>query len=323
MKLSSNYWIYSLILISYLGLGCSSQNQKNPAYSTDKEVIAQGNEIFDNTCVACHNFRTTGIGPNLAGVTREVPEQWLKDFIRNPVEVIQSGDRRGQELFEQYKQYMPPYQHLTDEELDAVLAYIHTRKERPDTPTRTEWGELVLNPIVPKIQPSGLTLTLKEFAQLPPTEPKGQQARVNKIFPIGNGNQRLFAHDLRGKLYEIEEGKSHLFLDLAAMKPAFMHTPGHGTGMGSFAFHPEYDHNGLFYTTHTEQPEKSDPADFSFSDTLPRKVRYVLTEWKQNDPQSSEFEGTQREIFRIDMVTQIHGVQNIAFNPLAEEGDED
>ncbi|MEZ4847416.1 MAG: cytochrome c [Bacteroidia bacterium] len=112
---------------------------KNPAYSTDKEVIA-GNEIFDNTCVACHNFRTTGIGPNLAGVTREVPEQWLKDFIRNPVEVIQSGDRRGKELFEQYKQYMPPYQHLTDEELNAVLAYIHTRKARPDTPTRTEWG---------------------------------------------------------------------------------------------------------------------------------------------------------------------------------------
>jgi glucose/arabinose dehydrogenase len=52
-------------------------------------------------------------------------------------------------------------------------------------------------------------------------------------------------------------------------------------------------------------------------------LQYVLTEWKTKQPDKIPFTGEGRELFRIDMVTGIHGVQEIIFNPLAKKGDED
>ena len=322
MKANSLLLLPFCLIACFVLENCTQTGEATYPYSTDEEIIAQGNRLFDNSCVACHNFRTTGIGPNLSGLTREVSEQWLKTFIKNPMEVINSGDERAKKLFEQYKSYMPPFPMLTEEDIDAILAYIHTRKKRPETPTRTDWGPLVTNPIPQPIQPSGLTLTLKEVAQLPPTAESGQQARINKIAPLPDGS-KLFAHDLRGKLYELKAGKAKLFLNLAALKPAFIHIPGHGTGMGSFTFHPEYADNGIFYTSHTEDSENSPDADFGFDEKLPVKLRWVVTEWKQTNPAGDTFEGSQREIVRIDMRNRAHGMQEIAFNPLAKAGDED
>lgn len=323
MSLFVRGWIAAVLLAPLFWVACSSPKTASHSYSQDPAVIARGNQLFDNYCVVCHNFRTSGIGPNLAGLTREVSEPWLKAFIKNPMQVIEAGDERGAALFERYKQYMPPFQMLPEEDLEAILAYMNTHEARPETPTRTDWGEPVLDPIPEKIQASGLTLIIKEFAQVPPTAPEGQQARINKIAPLPDGSGRLFVHDLRGKLYELVEGEAQLFLDLAGMKSEFIHVPGHGTGMGSFAFHPEYAENGLFYTTHTENPETSAKADFAVPDSLPVKVRWVLTEWKQKDPTAKGFDGTHRELMRIDMVTQVHGVQEISFNPLASQGEAD
>lgn len=52
-------------------------------------------------------------------------------------------------------------------------------------------------------------------------------------------------------------------------------------------------------------------------------MQWVLTEWKVKDPAADSFAGTSRELFRADMVSGIHGVQEITFNPLAKPGDED
>lgn len=323
MKRTFLILIFPLALCTSLGVSCASSSaQDEPTFSSDPDVIARGKQLFELNCVACHNFRATGIGPNLSGVTREVSAEWLKAFITNPPQVIQSGDERAAGLFAAYKTYMPPFAHFSETDLDALLAYLHTQEARPETPTRTDWGELVLNPILEQIPPSGITLVIKEYAQLPATAEKGQQARVNKIAPLP-GSERLFAHDLRGKLYELVNGEPRLFLDLAAEMPYFMEAPGHGTGMGSFAFHPEYAQNGLFYTSHTDDPNTSPPADFGYADSLKNRVRWVVTEWKQDEPGSLPFTGSQRELFRIDMVTHIHGMQDISFNPLAQAGDED
>ena len=315
---------YLLVFLpGLLLLACPGASSEGDAYLHDARAIAQGNQIFDNNCVACHNFQSSGIGPNLSGVTQRVSQKWLKSFIQNPLEMIESGDERAVALAGQYKQYMPGFQMLEESEIEALLAYLHTRKARPELPTRTDWGEPVTDPIPEKIPLSTLTLTLREFAQVPPSATSGQQARINKMEALPDGSKRLFVHDLRGKLYELTNGTPSLFLDLAAIKPAFIHIPGHGTGMGSFAFHPEYAQNGLFYTTHTEDPAQSPAADFAYEDSLPVKVRWVLTEWQQYRPGSDTFTGAQRELMRINMVSQIHGVQEIAFHPYARPGDED
>lgn len=53
-------------------------------------------------------------------------------------------------------------------------------------------------------------------------------------------------------------------------------------------------------------------------------MQWVLTEWKTENPGAATFSGTSREMFRLNMVTGMHGVQEITFNPLSNKtGDED
>ena len=49
----------------------------------------------------------------------------------------------------------------------------------------------------------------------------------------------------------------------------------------------------------------------------------VVTEWTADDPAADTFAGTSREVLRIGFAGQIHGIQQIDFNPTAQPGDED
>jgi glucose/arabinose dehydrogenase len=49
----------------------------------------------------------------------------------------------------------------------------------------------------------------------------------------------------------------------------------------------------------------------------------VVSEWKTKQPGVFPFSGESRELFRVNMMTQMHGVQEIIFNPLAKPHDED
>ncbi len=111
-------------------------------------------------------------------------------------------------------------------------------------------------------------------------------------------------------------------MDLPKLRPAFIDAPGLATGFGSFAFHPGFTENGLFYTTHTEGPV-SGKADFSYEDSIKISVQWVMTEWKATNPSAGTFSGKGRELLRINMVTGAHGVQDITFNPLAKSGDKE
>jgi len=128
--------------------------------------------------------------------------------------------------------------------------------------------------------------------------------------------------DLRGKLYKLNGSNAQVYLDLASSVKNFIHEPGLGTGFGSFAFHPDFIHNGLLYTTHTEPPNTG-PADFTYEDSIRKTVQWVVTEWKADHPGSFPFKGHSRELFRLDMVEGMHGIQEITFNPGAQPGNAD
>jgi glucose/arabinose dehydrogenase len=113
-----------------------------------------------------------------------------------------------------------------------------------------------------------------------------------------------------------------VYLNMGKWKTHFINQPGLATGFGSFAFHPEFAHNGLFYTTHTE-PARLKKADFFIPDSIKTAMQWVVTEWKTKDPNATVFDGTSRELLRIDMVAGIHGVQEITFNPYAKKGSDD
>lgn len=308
--------VISLLYFSNCNTRKSSDNSPIP---TDSMTIAKGQNTFTNKCTSCHNFDQDGIGPQLAGITFQQSVEWIKNFIKNPKQVIDAGDTTAQKLFKQYKAIMPSFGYLPDDEIDAVIAFISTQRKLQRKLVAVDTND-IKNPIPDTIKSSDLVVNLDLITQIPPSSNDSPVTRITKLDYQPNTGD-LYVIDLRGKLYKLQNGQPEVYMDIAALKPKFINQPGLATGFGSFAFHPEFEKNGLLYTTHTE-PAASAKADFNYPDSLPVVLQWVLTEWK-TDPTAFPFSGTGREIFRIDMPTGIHGVQEITFNKFAKPGDED
>ncbi|WP_187261236.1 PQQ-dependent sugar dehydrogenase [Pontibacter beigongshangensis] len=172
---------------------------------------------------------------------------------------------------------------------------------------------------------SDLRVHLHQFAQIP-VGPQGNSEnvpRINMVRELPDKSGRLAVIDLNGYLYLLDEaGQHNLYLNFRNHFPKFIDSPGKGTGAGAMAFHPEFAENGIFYTTHAEQ-NKAATADFRPIDDSRITLQWVLTRWVATDPAAATFAGTKEEMVRMEFTTQIHGTQDITFNPYAEKGSPD
>jgi len=325
---NSTYLKYFSLILVCIQLGCKTDTAKKTTSSiNEKDIylggelnIQNGMELFNQHCAVCHSFIGSEIGPSLNGVTSKVNKEWLVSFIKNPKEVINIGDERARELYGKYKQYMPAFPNFKNEEMENLLGFIHKFSEAEKKNIKARPGA-ILNPIAAKIPTSGLTLEIEKWLTIPASSDSDPLARINKLSAIKTAEgERMFIADLRGKLYEIVNDTVQIYLDLSEEKENFIDNPGWGTGLGSFDFHPEFETNGLFYTTHTELA-KTAPADFAIADSVKKTMQGIVTEWKADKPRAPYFSGTKRELLRVDMVTQAHGMQELTFNPLAKKGD--
>lgn len=317
-----------VFVISYIGLigiiwvvnACNSESSSIAnSISTDSLTIAKGQASFFNNCSGCHNFKHNGIGPQLGGVTADTTVDWIKSFIHDPKTIIESGDTRAQRQVRRFKTIMPSFSHLPDGEIDAIIAYMHTQKKRVRTKVEEDTND-IRNPIPDSIENSGVVVNLELVTQIPASADQPPLTRITKLdYEPTSGD--VFIVDIRGKLYKLVDGKPAVYLDMYRLKSKLITGPGIATGFGSFAFHPGFTKNGLLYTTHAE-PAGTATADFNYPDSIPVALQWVLSEWK-TDAGVFPFSGQSRELFRIDMPTTIHGMQEIAFNRGAKTGDED
>lgn len=187
-------------------------------------------------------------------------------------------------------------------------------------------------PIPPEPTPSSLGLVLEEYAQLPASTPNGpwtdtrigtRHNRINYVGELPDGSGRLYVPDLNGELYFLENRQPSVYLDVRAEFPEFLAWRGLGSGFGFVSFHPEFETNGKFYTTHTENPTAPGEETYPGQPLRASGVQSVVTEWTADEPAADSFAGTRRELFRYRFASQIHAIQQIDFNPTAEPGDED
>lgn len=307
----------ALLLVLVVTAACSGGKHVENEISSDPVLVQRGQVAFTQMCGSCHNFVQDGIGPQLSGVTSTIPSDWMTDFIRNPQEKIVQGDKRATALYHRFGTYMPSFSFLPDSTLTAIIAFLNTHKEAS---TALLSKDVIKNPIPAAIRESGLVVQLKQVAQIPPSSDQQPVTRINKLTYIP-GTQRRFVVDLRGKLYELRD-KPAVYLDLKSLLPNFIDDPGLATGFGSVAFDPEFRKNGLFYTTHTEKPGSA-KADFGYADSIKVTVQWVLTQWKADNPSAATFKGTSRELLRVNMVSGIHGLQEVTFNPQSQPGSAD
>jgi hypothetical protein len=203
------------------------------------------------------------------------------------------------------------------------------------------------------VSPAPVTLELKDYATFPITgvlDGKGQTdgmlARINSLREEPGGAARFFVNDLNGPLYILDKATKQLttYLDFNGRgeRPGIFHKfafeTGYANGLVSVQFDPDYRRNGKFYTVHIEDPAvaASNLPDNAHAPGLnvrgyeataaivtPGEIQRegVLVEWTDTNTSNAAFEGTARELMRVQLNTRIHPLGDLSFNPTARRGD--
>jgi glucose/arabinose dehydrogenase len=184
-------------------------------------------------------------------------------------------------------------------------------------------GQSPLQDPIPAAELSPLSIVIEPYLQLPKTASGVIEARLSMLKAApGDVPSAFYVNDANGPLYRIENQQIQMVTDLSDVFPQFRDSPGLGAGFQSFAFHPEYAENGRFYTVHTEFTSGGTAHFSSPSDYTPHN-HGIVTEWVADQPFAAPFSGTRRELLRISFSHQIHGIQEVAFNPNATPGHSD
>lgn len=207
------------------------------------------------------------------------------------------------------------------------------------------------------------SLKLQDYATMPMTgltvfpsitANSAYLARLNFMADEPGGG-RFFVNDLNGPLYILDkttrEATEYLNFNgrdfQSGMFEKFSYTSGFANGLITFQFDPGYNNPeslgyGKFYTVHMEQPSADGsliPQNNAAPNTGFDNTGYtttgtegypgggnrqtVLVEWTDTNITNNSFEGTARELLRMNLAGQIHPMGDLIFNPTAEPGDAD
>jgi Glucose / Sorbosone dehydrogenase len=198
-----------------------------------------------------------------------------------------------------------------------------------------------------------LALEVQDCAALPITadntnpNTRAQLARVNYLRDEPGG-RRFFVNDLNGRLYildkETKEFTTYLDFNGAEGRPGlfqrFSFKLNFATGLTCFVFDPDYVNNGVIYTLHMEERAIAAPAaprtgvvpgldltGYATTPALPTPTvngqvdrEVVLIEWKDTNRSNTTFEGTAREILRVQYPLAPHPLGDMTFSPVARPG---
>jgi mono/diheme cytochrome c family protein len=345
-----------LVLVSIVGgaAGLGGQEAKtlvNPVAATPESLTA-GKRAYDINCAACHG--NLAQGALKAGVAISIiQEQGGKQPPDLTDEQWDHGATDG-EIYSVIKKGIPPTMmagfdgRLSDTEIWSVVNYLRAVAAK----TNVAGASLPAADVTPR-----QTLQLSDYAQMPITadpggeNTRGQLARVN-FLRDEPGGRRFFVNDLNGPLYildkQIKRFTTYLDFNGAAGRPGLFprltFERNFATGLINFNFDPDYQRNGVFYTIHMEDPTIAAPADpkrgivsgldLTNYRTTPAIVtttapgaqinrEAVLIEWTDRNTANTTFEGTARELLRLQLPSPIHPLGELTFNPTARRGDPD
>jgi cbb3-type cytochrome oxidase cytochrome c subunit len=103
--------------------------------SADPAMVARGQDIYKKKgCAACHNIAKAGeephrrpggkqAGPDLARVTERRDHDWLRRWLKDPPGMLET-DPTAKAMMAQAQNLKMPDPKLTDEEIEAVIAYL-------------------------------------------------------------------------------------------------------------------------------------------------------------------------------------------------------
>jgi mono/diheme cytochrome c family protein len=326
---------------------------KNPVAATPQSLAA-GKKAYDENCAACHGPRAEG-SVKAGVIISIIQEQGGKQ----PPDLTDAQWDHGStdgEIYTAIRKGVPPTMmagwegRISDTEIWHIVNYLRALAANPGAGGPVTAAPAAATPAVPKP-----ALQLADYAQLPITgdldgkDTRGELARVN-FLRDEPGGRRFFVNDLNGPLYILDkqtrafttyldfngaDGRPGLFAKLTFQR-------NFATGLINVVFDPDYARNGVFYTIHMEDPTIVGPAepksgvvpglDLAGYTTTPAAVtpvepgfritrEAVIVEWTDRNIANTTFEGTARELFRMQLASPIHPLGEMTFNPAARRGD--
>ncbi len=346
----------SIILAAAVVFG---QQPKNPAAAalqnpvpTTPDSIAAGKKAYDANCASCHGDRAQGAVK--AGTPISIiQEQGGKQPPDLTDEATDYGATDG-EMFTVIKRGIPPTMmagwegRVSDTEIWSIVNYVRALKANPS---------LTVAPTTAADPTARPALDVADYVQMPITadnsadNTRAQLARVN-FLRDEPGGRRFFVNDLNGPLYILDKKTKQFttYLDFNGLggRPGlfskFTFERNLATGLTNVILDPDYARNGVFYTIHMEDPTTEAPAepkpgvvaglDLSGYRTTPTIVTLtlpgaritrenVVIEWTDRNIANTTFEGTARELLRMQLASPIHPLGEMTFNPTARRGDPD
>lgn len=317
------------------------------------EALADGKRLYDINCANCHGARAQGAvkaGFEISIIAERGGKQ--------PPDLTDSAWDHGStdaNIFTVIKKGIPsgmmaPYEgRLSDVEIQNVVAYVRSLSSSQAAATAAPPPA----PVAPAPGSPERTLELADYVELPITG-DGSTDRVSGVLARGSilrdepgSRQRFFVNDLTGPLYLLDKQTKQLttYLNFKDLFPNFTAAQGYAAGLMNFVFDPDYTRNGVFYTLHMENvsapggsvtPKTGvvpglNLAGYTTTPALstpmvpdPRFARdMVIVEWTDRQIGNTTFEGTAREVFRMQIPGLFHPLNEITFNPAARAGDPD
>jgi mono/diheme cytochrome c family protein len=350
--------LLALVAVILYGVGLAGQDVKNPEaaklnnpVASTPESLAVGKKAYDTNCAACHGNLAQGAVK--AGIIISIiAEQGGKQPPDLTDDEWDHGSTDG-EIYSVIKKGVPPTMmagwdgRISDSEIWSIVDFIRAVATKREVTVATS---AAADPIPHQ------KLELAEYVQMPITgdlggeNTRGQLSRVN-FMRDEPGGRRFFVNDLNGPLYILDKKTKQFttYLDFNGLAgrpglfPKFTFERNLAIGLTNFIFDPDYLRNGVFYTIHIEDPATPAPAepktgvvpglDLSHfvatqaitTPTVDGRIdrEAVLIEWTDRDPRNATFEGTARELLRLQLPTPIHPMGEMTFNPAAKPGDPD
>ena len=116
--------IYALCLLTVIGLGYFGgelvYGTKTFAVAETTGLVAEGAQVFKQNCSACHHTDSTATkaGPGLMGIFKQT---------KFPISGQPVSDDNFRRILKTPYGKMPPFGHLSDEKVEALIAYLKTQ----------------------------------------------------------------------------------------------------------------------------------------------------------------------------------------------------
>lgn len=96
----------------------------------DPALAQRGAEVYvSKGCYQCHQFGGVRAAPDLVGITDRRDHDWLRRWLLNTTEMLQT-DPQAQAMLKEWKGYKMPNMKLRAEDIDPLLHYMAQESAR-------------------------------------------------------------------------------------------------------------------------------------------------------------------------------------------------